>query len=206
MKRSTAERVTDLSTQNNNLDKAQKTPKKPVVRDRWRKVVLYIVIFAMLGSLMFCSKKIMEVLPNIHLLGMFTMVLTLTFRSKALIPIYIYVFLDGLFGGFGIWWYPYLYIWTVLWAITMLLPKRMPKWLASAVYPVVCSLHGFAFGILYAPAQAMFFGLNFEETLLWISTGAVFDIIHGVSNFATGLLIVPFAALLQKLSKKQGLI
>ncbi len=195
-----------MSTQNNNFDKAQKSQKAPVVRDRWQKIILYIVIFAMLGSLMFCSKKIMELLPNIHLLGMFTMVLTLTFRSKALIPIYIYVFLDGLFGGFNIWWYPYLYIWTVLWAITMILPKRMPKWLAGAVYPVICSLHGFAFGILYAPAQALFFGLNFEETLVWISTGAVFDIIHGVSNFATGLLIVPFATLLQKLSKRQGLI
>ncbi len=159
----------------------------------------------MLGSLMFCSKKIMEVLPNIHLLGMFTMVLTLTFRGKALIPIYIYVILDGLFGGFDIWWYPYIYIWTILWAITMLLPKRMPRWLKLAVYPTVCALHGLAFGILYAPAQALFFNLNFEQTLVWIASGAVFDIVHGISNFLVGLLIVPFSELLQKLSRKQGL-
>ena len=179
--------------------------KPPVVRDRWRRIVLQIVIFAMLGSLMFCSKKIMEVLPNIHLLGMFTMVLTLTFRSKALIPIYIYVFLDGLFGGFGIWWYPYLYIWAILWLITMLLPKKMPRWLKLAVYPTVCALHGFAYGILYAPAQALFFNLNFEQTLAWIASGAVFDIIHGISNFIVGLLIVPFSELLGKLVKKQNL-
>lgn len=180
--------------------------KPPVVRDRWRRIVLQIVIFAMLGALMFCSKKIMEVLPNIHLLGMFTMVLTLTFREKALIPIYIYVFLDGLFGGFSIWWYPYLYIWAILWAITMILPKKMPRWLKLAVYPTICALHGFAFGILYAPAQALFFNLNFEQTLAWIATGAVFDVVHGISNFLVGLLIVPFCELLQKLSKRQGLI
>lgn len=160
----------------------------------------------MFGALMFCSKKIMEVLPNIHLLGMFTMVLTLTFRFKALIPIYIYVFLDGLFLGFNVWWYPYLYIWTILWAITMLLPKRMPRWLCCVIYPVVCSLHGFAFGILYAPAQALFFGLNFEETLVWVAGGAVFDIVHGVSNFAVGLLIFPFSNLIKKLARRQGLI
>ena len=195
-----------MSTQSNSVNRANNNKKAKRPPDRWRKIILSIVIFAMLGSLMFCSKKIMEVLPNIHLLGMFTMVLTLTYRWKALIPIYVYVFLDGLFSGFGIWWYPYLYIWAVLWAITMILPKKMPKWLKYSIYPTVCALHGLAFGLLYAPAQALFFGLNFEETLLWISTGAVFDIIHGVSNFAAGLLIMPFTILLQKLSRQQGLI
>ena len=162
-------------------------------------------IFAMLGSLMFCSKVIMEALPNIHLLGMFVMVLTLTFRWRALIPIYIYVFLDGLHLGFSVWWLPYLYIWAVLWAITMILPKKMPRRLSCVVYPVVCSLHGFAFGILYAPAHALFFGLDFTETLAWISTGFVFDITHGISNFAVGLLIVPLSELLSKLAKKQNI-
>ena len=67
-----------------------------------------MVLFAMLAALMFCSKKVMEGLPNIHLLGMFIMTFTVVFRKKALIPIYVYVFLDGLFGGFSMWWLPYL--------------------------------------------------------------------------------------------------
>lgn len=171
-------------------------------RDFWRKRVFYMVLFSMLGALMFCSKVIMEALPNIHLLGMLIMVYTLTFRAKALIPLYVYVLLNGLYAGFDVWWIPYLYIWTILWGVTMLLPKRMPNWLCYIVYPVVCSLHGFAFGILYAPAQALFFNLNFEQTLIWIASGSVFDIIHGISNFAVGLLIVPFTALLNKLLKK----
>ena len=69
----------------------------------------------------------MSALPNIHLLGMLIMVLTLTFRWRALIPIYIYVFLDGLYFGFNVWWVPYLYVWTVLWGMVMLLPKQMSK-------------------------------------------------------------------------------
>ena len=86
-----------------------------------------LTIFAMLGALMYCSKVVMEWAPNIHLLGMFTMVYTLAYRKKALIPIYVYVFLNGFFAGFNAWWIPYLYIWTVLWGVTMLLPKQMPK-------------------------------------------------------------------------------
>ena len=56
----------------------------------------------MLGTIMFCSKIIMELLPNIHLLGMLTMTYTLVFRKKALLPIYIYVILNGLYAGFNI--------------------------------------------------------------------------------------------------------
>jgi energy-coupling factor transport system substrate-specific component len=156
----------------------------------------------MLGALMFCSKIIMEALPNIHLLGMLTMVYTLAFRFKALIPIYIYVILNGIFGGFSLWWIPYLYIWTILWGITMLLPKNMPKKVCCIVYPIVCCLHGLAYGVLYAPAQALMFGFTFEQTLAWIAAGFPFDLIHGISNFLVGFLIVPLSALLTKLAKK----
>ena len=174
--------------------------------DKWRRRTIEMCIFAMLGALMFCSKIIMEAFPNIHLLGMLTMAFTLTFRSKALIPIYIYVMLNGLFAGFNAWWIPYLYIWTILWGVTMLLPQRMPKWLGYIVFPVVCSLHGFLFGILYAPAQAIFFGLDFQEMLVWIAGGALFDTMHGISNFIVGFLVMPFALLLTKLSKKARII
>ncbi len=158
------------------------------------------VIFSMLGALMFCSKLIMDLLPNIHLLGMFTMVFTLVYRQKALYPIYIFVGVLGLFNGFATWWVPYLYVWTVLWAVTMLLPRNLPQKVAFFVYPVVCALHGFLFGILYAPAQALLFGLDFRGMLLWIAQGFLFDIFHGIGNFAAGFLILPLCELLRKLS------
>ena len=153
----------------------------------------------MLGTLMFCSKIIMEWIPNVHLLGMFTMVYTLVYRKKALIPIYVYVMLNGVFAGFSPWWIPYLYIWTILWGITMLLPKKMPVKIAAVVYPIICALHGFLFGTLYAPAQAILFGLDFKGMVAWIVAGFPWDCIHGVSNFFCGLLIMPMVSILRKL-------
>ena len=160
-----------------------------------------MVIFAMLGTLMFCSKIILEVLPNIHLLGMLTIIYTVVYRKKALIPIYIYVFMNGLFAGFNMWWVPYLYIWTLLWGATMLLPKYMPKSVAAVVYPLLCALHGILFGVLYAPAQAVMFGLNFEQMLAWIAAGLPFDLLHSAGNFAAGLLILPLSELLRRLDR-----
>lgn len=162
------------------------------------------VIFGMLGALMYASKLIMEAFPNIHLLGVFVIATTVVYRQKALYPIYIYVFLNGIFAGFNMWWIPYLYIWTILWGITMLLPKKMPAKIKPVVYMLVCALHGFLFGILYAPAQAIMFGLNFEGTIAWIIAGLPFDITHGISNFFCGLLIVPIIAVLKKFSQNKS--
>lgn len=157
----------------------------------------------MLGTLMFCSKIVLEFLPNIHLLGMFTMLYTVVFRKKALIPIYIYVFLNGLYAGFAAWWIPYLYIWTILWAVTMLLPKNMSKTVAYIVYPLVCGLHGLSFGTLYAPAQALMFGLNFEQMIAWIVAGLYWDGVHCLGNLAAGILVYPLSEFLKKFFKNK---
>ncbi len=159
----------------------------------------------MFGALMFVSKIIMEALPNIHLLGMFTMMLTVVFRTKALIPIYIYVFMNGVFAGFSVWWIPYLYIWTMLWGITMLIPKSISPKVAFFVYPIICGLHGLLFGVLYAPAQAIMFGMSFKQMLVWISTGLIFDIAHCVGNLVAGFLVLPLSQALKLILKKSNL-
>ena len=153
----------------------------------------------MLGTIMFCSKLLMEALPNVHLLGMLTISYTIVFRKKALIPIYIYVFLNGLYSGFSMWWVPYTYIWTLLWGIAMLVPKNISVKCAYIVYPAICGLHGFAFGALYAPAQALMYGFNFDQMIAWIVAGLPWDLVHGISNFCVGLLIIRVSHILNKL-------
>lgn len=160
-----------------------------------------VVVFAMLGSVMYVSKILMEFLPNVHLLGMFTVTYTIVYRKKALYPLYTYILLNGIFAGFATWWLPYLYIWTVLWGAVMLLPKKIPAKVQPIVYMVVCAAHGFLFGTLYAPAQALLFGLSFKGMIAWIIAGLPWDMVHGISNFCCGVLIVPLSKLLKRLEK-----
>ena len=152
---------------------------------------------------MYISKVIMEWIPNVHLLGMLTMSYTLVYRRKALYPIYVYVFLNGALSGFNAWWLPYLYVWTVLWGMTMLLPRRMPKWLAPIAYSLVCALHGFAFGFLWIPAQMLLMSFSREQALVWWKFGFLTaDIPHGIGNLAGSVLIVPLITLIRKLDKR----
>ena len=153
----------------------------------------------MLGAITFVSKLLMEGLPNIHLVGMFVMLFALVFRFKGLIPIYVFVLLTGLYAGFNLWWFPYLYIWLPLWGVTMLLPKKMPFAVQMVVYPIVCALHGLAYGTLYAPMQALMFHLSFNGMLAWIAAGFYWDVVHCIGNFCAGLLVAPLRKVAEKL-------
>lgn len=153
---------------------------------------------------MYASKVIMDLAPNIHLIGVFIIATTVVYRKKALYPLYVFVFMTGLLNGFSTWWVPYIYIWTVLWAVVMLLPKKLPKKAEPLIYMIVCALHGFGYGILYAPAQALMFGLSFDGMIAWIMSGLPFDLIHGVSNFFCGMLVMPIVSTLRLAERSAG--
>ena len=160
------------------------------------------VLFALLGAFMFASKQVLEFLPNVHMLGMLTVLYAALFRSKALIPIYVFVLLEGIYAGFSIWWIPYIYLWTVLWGAAMLIPRNLKPMLLSVCYIIVCGLHGFLYGTLYAPFQALAFGLDFKGMVAWIIAGLPYDAIHGVSNLFMGALVVPLYIPLKKVIDK----
>lgn len=151
---------------------------------------------------MYASKLIMEVAPNVHLLGVFTVALTVVYRKKALYPIYTFVLLTGFFAGFSTWWVSYLYIWAVLWGAVMLLPRALPKKIRPLVYMGVCAAHGFLYGTLYAPTQALLFGLDFQGMIAWIVAGLPWDAVHGISNFICGILIVPIINIIRRVENQ----
>jgi len=159
-----------------------------------------LAIYAVLGTIMFVSRIIMQFIPNIHLLGLFIAAITLTYRVRALIPLYVYIMLDGIFAGFAFWWMPYIYIWLPLWLMFMMIGKaRLPKKIQVPLYMALCGLHGLSFGAMYAPSWALMAGLSFEATIAWIIAGLGFDTAHAISNIIAGTLIIPLSELLKKL-------
>ena len=165
--------------------------------------VYEIAVFGMLGALMMVSDLVMNFIPNVHLVGVMIVVLTVVYRWKALLPIYVYVLLIGLMEGIGMWWIPYLYVWTLLWGMVMLLPKRMPAWLSPIVYALVCGLHGFGFGFWWIPSQMLLMSFSWKQALVWWQFGFfTADIPHGIGNLVGSILIIPLVNLIRKLDKR----
>lgn len=161
----------------------------------------HVILFSMLGTLQYLSKWVLEGLPNVELVSTLTMVYTLVYRKQALFPIFLFILLEGIYpAGFGLWWLPYLYLWPLLWGVTMLLPRELPEKVQVPVYALVCGLFGLAYGTLYAPFQCLaFLGGDLKKTMTWIGMGLPWDVIHGAGNLALGLLIVPLTNLLRRL-------
>jgi energy-coupling factor transport system substrate-specific component len=161
-----------------------------------------IVLFGVFGGIMFLSKVAMLGIPNVHLLGLFIAAFTLTYRMRALIPLYIFILLSGIFYGFSIWWLPYLYIWLPLWIAFMIFGNlSLPRKIRVPIAMALCAIHGLSYGIMYAPFHALVLGFNFQAMIAWIIAGIPFDIVHGVSNLASGILVIPLASLLKKLDR-----
>jgi len=141
-------------------------------------------------------------IPNIGFIGLFIAAYTLTYRVRALIPIYVYIMLYGLIYGF-LTWIPYMFVWLPLWGMFMLVGKiNLPLKAKVPVYMILCALHGLAFGTLYAPFASLLFGipLSLNSMLAWIAAGLPYDVAHAVGNLAAGILIVPLSELLKKLN------
>lgn len=165
--------------------------------------ILDLVIFAMLGAILFMGKIITEVLPNIHPVTMLIAVYTLVYRARALIPIYVYVAISGVFYGLASWWLPYIYIWALAWAFFMLIPKNASIKTKGILAIVFCALHGLLYGTLYAPAQAILFGLDFKGMIAWIIAGFPFDILHMCGNIVISVLVIPLYKLICKLESQR---
>ena len=187
-------------------DKSEPPPSAKSKRRAVSRHIREICIFSMLGAMMFASKIALEWAPNIHMLGMFTMVFTIVYRVRALIPIYIYAAILCVYFGFAPWCILHLYVWTVLWAVTLLIPQRLPTGVRAVIYPILCALHGLSYGVLSALTQVpIYFGTFSPVTMLaYIASGFYWDVIHAVGNFCFGLLILPLSVLLGKLEKRHG--
>ena len=161
-----------------------------------------LAVFGVLGAVLFASKIVMEFLPNIHIVGALIISITAVYRIKAIYPLTVFILLTGLINGFPFWWIPYLYIWFPLLLLTLLIPENTSPKISVPLYIIINAIHGFTYGILYAPTQAILFGLDFKGTLAWIAAGFYFDMLHGIGNLVLGsLLIYPMTKIIKQTDK-----
>ena len=164
-----------------------------------------LIVFAMFAAMMCGSQIAMRNLPGIHPLGLLMATLTLVYRWRALIPIYVYILVYGAIHGFSMWWLPYIYLWLPLWGMFMIAGNlRLPKTAQTPIFMILCGLHGLSWGAMYAPAEALFWGFTFEQTIAWIIAGLPFDAVHAASNFGMGIMIVPLAQVTKRLAATSG--
>jgi energy-coupling factor transport system substrate-specific component len=151
----------------------------------------------MLGALTFALQVVMAPLPNIEPVSLLVMLFAVAFGWKCLYAVYVFVIMEVLFHGIGLWNINYLYIWTVL-AVAALCLRRMESPLGWAI---LSGVFGMCFGALCGIVDIFIGGFSYAVTK-WIS-GIPFDLLHCGGNFAIALVLwKPLRQLLERLYSK----
>lgn len=149
---------------------------------------------ALMGALMLASQVAMAALPNIHIVALLIIITALCFSWRALFSVAVFVLLEGLIYGFGIWWISYLYAWPLLVPIVILLRKNT----SALFWAVISGAHGLLFGAMTA-IPYLFIGGWQAAVSYWIS-GIPFDLLHCAGNFVVTLVLLnPLLKLTRKL-------
>ena len=153
-----------------------------------------MVLFGLLGSMTFGAKYAMSLLPNIEPVSLCVMLYAVVFGRKWVYPVYLYVVLEILFYGLGIWNLNYLYTWAVL-AVAAYCLRNMEGTLGWAL---LSGVFGLAFGALCGIVDVFIGGFGYAAAK-WV-TGIPFDIAHCIGNFVIALVLFkPMRTLMEKL-------
>ena len=156
-----------------------------------------IVLFGVLGALTFALQVVMGPLPNIEPVSLLVMLFAVIFGWKGLFPVYIFVAMEILFYGLGVWNVYYLYVWLLL-ALAAMSLRCMSHPLGWAI---LSGAFGLLFGALCGIVDIFIGGFGYAIAK-WIA-GISFDLLHCGGNFVIALLLfMPLRKLLEKLNRQ----
>ena len=145
-----------------------------------REVALVGMMVAMIEACKFC----MAALPNLELTSFWIILFALCFGRLVYLAVPVFILLEGLVYGFGMWWFMYLYAWPALALLTRSLRKMDSPlgWAAVSgtfglLFGAMCSI---PYGVLGA-VDGLSSGLR--AAFAWWVAGIPFDLIHGAGNF-----------------------
>ena len=156
-----------------------------------------MTLMGLLGALLILVQVSIAVLPNIELVTLLVILYTLVFGKLALIPVAVFILVEGLIYGFGMWWLNYLYAWPLLVLVALLFQKQRSRFF----WVIVSAAFGLFFGALCA-LPYFFIGGPASAFAYWIQ-GIPFDLMHCAGNAVVALLLFePLRGLIERLSRR----
>ena len=142
-----------------------------------------LCLLALIGALIFATKAALAAIPNVNLNTTIIILTVVFFGWKALYAVGVYIMLEGLVFGFGIWWFSYLYVWPVIVAVAMIFRSND----SAVVWAVLAGVYGLMFGPLM---YILYFIINGWHMVfaMWVS-GIPYDITLCISNFILTLVL-----------------
>ena len=89
--------------------------------------VLRLVLSGLMGALLVVSKQAMSGLPNIEPVTLLVILFALELPRETPGAVTVFILLQGVLYGFGLWWAMYLYVWYLLALLAWLLRRMLRR-------------------------------------------------------------------------------
>ncbi|MDR1619222.1 MAG: hypothetical protein LBS18_00945 [Clostridiales bacterium] len=142
-----------------------------------------VAVLAACGALLITVQVSLAFLPNIELVSLLLVIFTLHLHAYVLAPLAVFIVVEGLLYGFGIWWAHYLYVWP-LWVLFILANRNKRS---AAFWALAGGAFGLAFGALCALTYLFTGGVH--TAMAYFISGIPFDIAHCAGNVITALVL-----------------
>ena len=155
-----------------------------------------ITIMALMVAIIEVTKVALAQIPNVEFTSFWVIMFTLYFGPRIFYVIPVFVLMEGVMYGFGLWWIMYLYAWPLLAVVVLLLRRMNTAW----DWGCVSGVFGLLFGLLCAIPYVFMSG--FAGAITWWIAGIPWDLVHGIANFIIMLVLYkPMKSVMSKMKK-----
>lgn len=169
------------------------------------KITIYqITLIGMMVAVIEVCKAALSFLPNIELTSFWLIMFTLFFGWRIVFVVPVFILMEGVIYGFGLWWIMYLYAFPLLVLIAWIFRKRDNVWLWSILSAVFGLSFGFLCAIPYVVIGAADGGIvnGLYAGFTWWVAGIPWDIMHCAGNFVLmAVLYQPVRNVMNKMTR-----
>lgn len=144
-----------------------------------------IVIIAFFSAIIMVFKISLDFLPNIELVTLMLILLSITYGKKTLYIVNIFSFLCGVYYGFGDWIIMYIILFSGLVVASYTLKNILSKnFLITSLFSAI---FGLTFGWFFAMEWMLLYGIN--AGVSYFINGIMFDLVHMMGNYFTMMFL-----------------
>lgn len=135
-----------------------------------------------MGAVLYAAQAVFAFLPNIEIVTLLIVIFTKHTGKDGITACFVYVTLNAIFAGVGLWWATYIIVWP-LFALLAYKLRNINSWI---IWAIINGSFGLCFGAIFALPYIVVsptYALSY-----WIS-GIPYDILHCAGNFTAALLL-----------------
>ncbi len=163
-----------------------------------------ITLIGLMVAVIEVCKVTMAHIPNVELTTFWVIMFSLYLGKRIYYAIPVFILIEGMMYGFGLWWIMYLYLWPSLAILTRLFRKSD----SVLTFSIFSGMYGLLFG-LFGAIPYIFVGASdgglmngFRVAAAWWVAGIPWDLVHGIANFVLMLVLYHPISLVMKQTRR----